>query len=329
MSEIFFHRYELTAGTALNAATARKTYDGALVMIDGGVGCIHPWPEFGDAPLQLHLSSLLTDQPTALAANAIDCAREDAAARRRGVSLFDGVTIPRSHYSWSNTRCVESQCELLCAQHWQAVKLKGTSDVLTTASLINTITSRIRSAGHHVSIRVDFNSCLALGSVEDFLSQLSDAARDELDFLEDPVPYEASVWCHLQKKHGVRLAVDKAWANATAGFDYIVVKPARRDWRLVAEKHPRCPLIFTSAMDHPIGQSWAALQAARAYTLLPDRIGLGGLCTQHLFSGDPFCARLQTPGGHFSPDRNGGGLGFGDLLNQLKWEKLSLKNVNL
>jgi len=193
MSEIFFHRYELTAGTALNAATARKTYDGALVMIDGGVGCIHPWPEFGDAPLQLHLSSLLTDQPTALAANAIDCAREDAAARRRGVSLFDGVTIPRSHYSWSSAKSVEKQCELLSAEKWQAAKLKGSPDVFSTATLINEITTLTRSAGHDVGIRVDFNSCLVLDSVEEFLAHLNKTARDRLDFLEDPLPYDEAL----------------------------------------------------------------------------------------------------------------------------------------
>jgi len=323
-TEILFHRYELTAKAPLNAATTRKKYPGALILVEGGVGCIHPWPEFGDAPLEEHLYSLLTDQPTALASLAFACAREDSSARKQKISLFDGVVVPRSHYSWNSALRLEEQCEVLVSEKWPAVKMKGTCDVTATAALINEISERTRRAGWSVKLRVDFNSCTNLDNIQLFLSLLNETARRELDFLEDPVPYEESVWCELQQRYQLRLAVDKAWATATRGFDVVVVKPTRRDWKLVIQKHPQAQLVFTSAMDHPIGQSWAALQAARARSDLPSQVAVCGLCTQHLFQGDAFCSRLKTPSGYFQPDAVGGGLGFGDLIAELKWEKLSL-----
>ena len=94
------------------------------------------------------------------------------------------------------------------------------------------------------------------------------------------------------------------------------------DWRTVALKHPGLPLILTSAMDHAIGQMFAAYEAATAKTEIGDRIDLCGLCTQHLFEPDGFFERLKSPGGHLLPDLHGGGLGFGDLLERLPWQRL-------
>ena len=144
-----------------------------------------------------------------------------------------------------------------------------------------------------------------------------------IDFVEDPCPYDATSWNAAIARWGVNLALDKGWQTATTGFGPVVIKPTRRDWRQVAHQHPDHDLVFTSAMDHPIGQMFAAYEAATARYELGDRVGLCGLCTQHLFNPDAFLERVISPGGHLQADTRGGGLGFGDLIDRLPWRRLT------
>ncbi len=41
-------RYRLKARGLLNSISRRREFEGVLIQIDGGFGCIHPWPELGD-----------------------------------------------------------------------------------------------------------------------------------------------------------------------------------------------------------------------------------------------------------------------------------------
>ena len=66
----------------------------------------------------------------------------------------------------------------------------------------------------------------------------------------------------------------------------------------------------------------AAYEAAQARAELGQLVDLCGLCTQHLFTGDPFLERVTSPGGRLVHDRTGGGLGFGDLIEKLPWRRL-------
>ena len=140
--------------------------------------------------------------------------------------------------------------------------------------------------------------------------------------MEDPFPYEASQWQAVREAWGVKLALDKGWKNGTHGFDAVVVKPARRDWRTVAAHLPGSPLILTSAMDHALGQVYAAYEAALCRQQMGAQLSLCGLVTHHLFDNDPFFERLDVNAGVLQVDRSGTGLGFDDLLEGLSWEPL-------
>ena len=37
-------RYRLKARGGLNSVSNRHEFEGVLIQIDGGFGCIHPWP---------------------------------------------------------------------------------------------------------------------------------------------------------------------------------------------------------------------------------------------------------------------------------------------
>lgn len=319
--QIDVHEYLLCSKVALNSASVRRTFPGALIRVRGGHGCIHPWPEFGDPPLEDHLRSLQGSAPTALAAQALQCAALDGAARAEGRSLFDGLEIPRSHYSWSFGLPSAAQMQRIAQEQWPALKAKGCANVGETREFLNQCS---RFMGDQpLGLRVDFNACLLEEDFARFIEFMPLRTYQRLDWVEDPFPHDPKAWQRMRQRWGVRLALDKGWREAREGFDRVVIKPTRRCWRQVVELHHRSTLVFTSAMDHPIGQMYAALQAALALAELgADRLDYAGLCTQHLFECNAFLERVQSPGGRLQADLVGGGLGFGDLLQALPWRRL-------
>lgn len=317
---IYIYEYLLRSGVALNSASHRRVFPGALLRVGSGYGCVHPWPEFGDAPVEEQLRLLAQGVTTPVTEMALHCATVDGAAREAGVSLFEGLEIPRSHYSWSFAQETMPQFERVLEEGWLAIKAKGYANYGETTRFLENCARM--SDGRHLSFRVDFNGCLNADAFQKFIEFMPVRVYRQLDFVEDPFPYEADLWQYCREKWGVKLALDKGWRHGTAGFDAVVVKPARRDWRVVAEKHPEKPLVLTSAMDHALGQMYAAYQAAVARREHGDRIGLCGLSTQHLFDSDAFFERVQVTGGWMTPDLSGGGLGFGDVLERLPWRRL-------
>ena len=315
----YVHEYLLRSGVELNAVSKRREFAGALICVNRGYGCVHPWPEFGDAPVQEQLRLLSQGVTTPVTAMALRCAEIDGAARRAGVSLFDGLEIPCSHYSWSFATDTEVQMERVLAEGWPAIKAKGFANYGETTQFLEGCAKRFEAQG--VRLRVDFNGVLDRPTFEKFMETLPLCVRKALDFVEDPVPYDAAAWEATRQRWGVKLALDKGWKDGTQGFDAVVVKPARRDWRIVAQTHPQPPLVLTSAMDHALGQMFAAYEAAVARSE-GQALDFCGLCTEHLFEKDAFFERVTSCGGHLSADRSGGGLGFGEVLEALPWRRL-------
>jgi len=319
MPPIYVHEYLLYSGVALNAVSVRREFAGVLICVNGGYGCVHPWPEFGDAPVKEQLRLLGQGVTTPVTAMALRCAELDGAARRAGVSLFGGREIPRSHYSWSFAADTEAQMERVLTEGWPAIKAKGLANYSETTRFLEACAQRFEAQG--VRLRVDFNGVLDRMAFEQFMEDLPLSVSRALDFVEDPFPYDAEAWEAVRQKCGVKLALDKGWRDGTLGFDAVVVKPARRDWRTVAQTHPQHTLVLTSAMDHALGQMFAAYEAAVALAE-GQPLDFCGLCTEHLFEKDAFFERVISHGGHLSADRSGGGLGFGEVLEALPWRRL-------
>ncbi|OAI57725.1 hypothetical protein AYO49_06440 [Verrucomicrobiaceae bacterium SCGC AG-212-N21] len=91
MRVIFFHPYTLYSRGALNAVSVRREFHGALIKVDEGVGCLHPWPEFGGAPIEGQLQLLREGGTSRGIECALRMATVDGEARTLGVSLFDLV----------------------------------------------------------------------------------------------------------------------------------------------------------------------------------------------------------------------------------------------
>ncbi|MDB6139412.1 MAG: O-succinylbenzoate synthase [Verrucomicrobiaceae bacterium] len=315
---IELYRYTLHSGAALNSASVRREFPGALIRVDGGHAAVHPWPEFGDATLEAQLEILASGGTTPLLERALHCASLDGEARRNGASLFEDLEVPQSHYSWSQSQPTEFQLGYLQRKGFSAIKVKGFANYGETSRFLDSCAKALPD----LKLRVDFNGCLDRFTFAKFIEFMQLRTYRQLDLVEDPFPYDAVKWQAMREAWGVTLALDKGWKNGTTGFDAVVVKPARRDWRLVTEHLPGSTLILTSAMDHAVGQAYAAYEAALCRKQMGDKLSLCGLVTHHLFDNDAFFERLEVTSGVLQVDRSGTGLGFDDLLEDLPWEPL-------
>ena len=209
---------------------------GALIRVGSGFADVHPWPELGDAPLETQLDLLRRGETTPLTKRSLELAKIDGAARGRGVSVFDGLQIPLSHWPGSDP-----------PPEFDTAKLKG----------IDRIPDRVR-------LRIDFNARLR---AEEFLMLAEGLPLDRIDFIEDPCPYDGATWTALREQTRMRLALDRF--QAEEGVDVLVVKPAIQEMPQTQKE-----IVITSYMDHPVGQFGAAYVAAKNARRVSPRCGL-------------------------------------------------------
>ncbi|HEX8619192.1 MAG TPA: enolase C-terminal domain-like protein [Thermoanaerobaculia bacterium] len=224
---LWFHRYTLTPRRALSGIARPGERHGALLRVltgrVAGFADVHPWPELGDASLEEQLALLARGETTALTRASLQHAARDADARERGVSLFEHLTIPESHWPGNEP-----------PPGFDTVKVKG-----------------VQPVPEHVRIRIDFNATL---TPDEFLRIAATLPNERIDFIEDPCPYDAETWRDLRNRTQLRLALDRFTGTA----DVLVHKPA-----LSAEFPSfDGEIVVTSYMDHAVGQFGAAYVAA-------------------------------------------------------------------
>lgn len=310
-------RYRLKARGFLNSISNRREFEGALIQIDGGFGCIHPWPELGDPPLEKCLADLAGARRWPIVKRAIRCAEYDRAARVFDHSLFEEMEVPESHATLSIAR-PEGVARAVEAG-FTTIKLKAGRNLPAEGTFLDEMAAEFPS----VKWRLDFNESLEPETAAGFLLGLGGKSRAAIDFVEDPCPYSDSAWTALHRQTRVKLAVDREAAPLSAAAQVMVIKPAVDEPFLLGEAaiQNRQRVVLTSYMDHPVGQTFAAWEAARLGLQFPGLVGLCGLQTHHLFEPDEFVEMLGPWSPVFQPPE-GRGLGFDDLLDALPWTRL-------
>jgi O-succinylbenzoate synthase len=309
--------YTLYPVGALSARAAAQPREGVLLRGDnGGYACLQSWPELGDSPLEYELDALRDGTPLRLGERALKCIELDGEARANGVSLFEGLTIPRSHATLT-VSATPSQVYNLHQRGFRVGKIKVVPKLAATVERLTNLASMVPDW----KWRVDFNCTLSLDAALKFWDMLSDAMKERIDFVEDPCYYDVETWQALQDA-GMPLGYDMPVQNEAI----IPARTTKPMMRLVkpARHHSNSGLpVFTTYLDHPLGQCWAAYNAAKFYTGKPaEEVPLCGLVTQHVFRPNPFSEELGmdvTPEFH-AP--KGTGLGFDALLKSLPWKKL-------
>lgn len=310
-------RYCLKARGFLNAISNRRQFEGALIRIDGGFGCIHPWPELGDPPLEKCLADLAGARRWPVVRRAVRCAEYDSVTRNFENSLFEEMVVPASHATLAKADFPSVESAVVAG--FSIVKLKVGRELATESDFLQSAAAEFPQ----VAWRLDFNESLEPEQATEFLQNLSDPTRRALDFIEDPCPYSEMAWRDLYRAFRVHLAVDRESGPTSSAAQVMVVKPAIDEPFLLGEAalaHNQ-RVVLTSYMDHPFGQAFAAWEAARLELQFPGLVGVCGLQTHHLFEETEFSEML----GPWSPEfkiPEGTGLGFDDLLEALPWTRL-------
>lgn len=279
--EIFYSKYQLQPGR-----------NGALLKINGGYADCHPWPELGDLPIEEQLNLLKEGVKTALTKRSLHYAGLDREARKRKISLFQGLKIPKSHlYSEASSG---------------TIKIKVGRHPVKDLELLKCF------VGKPLTLRLDANERFTEEQFSIFLEMITPLHK-QIEFIEDPFPYDPKRWKAYTQ---VPLACDRQSDIALQYPDsqkVLIVKPAIND----PEKYKNASnkLVVTSYLDHPFGQVCAAYEAAR----LTQEVC--GLLSHLVYPNDRFSQSLSIVERRLIPPK-GTGFGFDSLLNTLSWEPL-------
>jgi len=309
-------------GRPRRGAILRVRFSDALV----GYSDCHPWPELGDLILEDQLRLLKAGQLTPLTQQSVEFARADAEARAAGVSLWEGIQIPPSHALISDLKSLSPErLAVLAGAGVRAIKLKSGGS-LEDAVFLHGLFDHLRE--HGLKVRLDFNAGLSVGQLDQFLGSLGDDLAS-IDFIEDPVPFDSSVWAGIQRRWGLRLALDRAYFDGELdpeAFSVLVFKPAVQSlaWALDFVRRFQVPVVVTSYLDHPLGQlgaAWMAGRLAREGIPVLDCGLLSHFAYQQRGVGSsdpvvPFFQALQINGAKLIPP-HGLGLGWDHLLEGL------------
>ncbi|MBP7950194.1 MAG: hypothetical protein KA004_11100 [Verrucomicrobiales bacterium] len=309
----YYFRYTLESAGPLNALSTRRRHEGALLRLGDGFGCIHPWPELGDHPLDEQLRLLQQGRTTSLTRQSLACCAADGTARQQRRSLFDGLTIPPSHATLVAFPSV-SRCARLAEEGFASLKIKASAEDRDLPARLDQLATELDSLGLGIRLRLDFNATLTANATLDFLWSLNKSARQHLEFLEDPCPYHPAAWTALRRMGRIPLALDRCTGEPEQEtFDVRIIKPAVQEMAAHGGR-----ILATSYMDHPLGQMFAAWQAALHF----EHCDACGLLTHSLFQPNPFSENLCVSGPVLHAP-GGTGLGFDDLLEHLPWQRLN------
>lgn len=319
-------RYVLRPKTRLGTLGGSRDRPGFLIRfwfegIGPGYGDCHPWPELGQAGIEDHIDDLSQRRWTPLLRSSRDFAWVDAQARAQGVSLFEGVRIPRSHALFTDVRELFARFDggWLRAQGYASLKIKWSPQEgqrgIPDAEFLSVL-KECRSKS--LKVRLDFNAQFDEGGAQRVLEALQ-SFRDVIEFIEDPyAPVET--WGEDQERFGIAFALDQV---AFSTGDPLLEKPWVRvlkpawnpGWCLEQVGDPR--LVVTSAMDHPLGQVQAAWAASRLGVTRD-----AGLLTHLQYEPSIFSEALSSEGGVLLPPR-GTGFGWDEHWETLDWRKLA------
>lgn len=264
-----------------------------------GYSDLHPWPEFGEAPLVKHLASIDAASFTDLVTYALEFSLHDHDLRKMGRNAFLGLILPRSHRLVFDLSSITPKL----LEKWQGegfthVKVKIAGDLAKAALQLEKL-----SAATALKWRLDLNGRYSEREFAQWWKKLGLAVRNQTDFVEDPCAETdgappcplASDWLMYQSAR-VR-----------------IVKPARE--RL---EKPYARVVFSHSLDHPLGQAAALWSAARHYRNQPQQLEVCGVAAGDWYESEAFSCQWNCTGPVMKPTP-GTGFGFDTLLQGLTW----------
>jgi O-succinylbenzoate synthase len=299
-----------------------------------GYADCHPWTELGDDPLDLQLKKLVqAHQTTHLTASSLQMAAIDAQARSQARNLVLGSLVPENHVLLGNCISLTHQrIEEALARGFRLMKLKVGLNWEAECDALLALASVFKQ--NALKLRLDFNSGCSLDPgqihsdqnppIAQVLERLS-GVFDQIDWLEDPTPYDPQGWQWIQNNWGLQIALDQPkglnWNLVRPeSFSFLVLKPAIQSLREMIQCVQRFdkPFAVTSYLDHPLGQLSAAWASVYLSQVLSQPLLACGLLSHSVYEQTLDSRELQIQGSKLL-GVSGTGFGLDELLKVKKW----------
>ena len=332
------HIYQLAfSNDYLGSIAHSSTREGALLRIKFidyphyGYACIHPWQELGDSSLESQLSSLKsfnTQKDTALISQALHCAYSDAQARSKKQALRISPHLENHALCELSNPNLTSILREKQKIGFEYIKIKVGNNWEKEKSLWQNYSQQFPE----LKWRLDFNERLDRKTFEETLAWLdkSDMTK-HVDFFEDPLCPQLNKQFLISYQGPIKLAIDRKLdllPHFNPHYFNGIAKPAIDNPELINSLlQSQFSLCFTSYLDHPLGQTWAAHQASYWQEKYPTQILPSGLLSHTSYQPNSFSSQLSSsPYWKESNHLNSIsrlGLGFDTLLTALTWKPLN------
>lgn len=306
---VLFSKYQLEKKNSLNAKDNLNFQSGALLKIiddEGhwGVSDLCPWPNLGDSTLE---EEIIERGP--LYQRSFELASEDLKARKNRRSLLADKLVENN---WIVTDFRNFKIE---NNFSGTVKVKGSSQLDELHMFLEKLSAQ------NVKIRLDFNSSLAAGEFNYFLSHLSDRMVEKIEYIEDPSLWDFNHWKTWNQK--VPLAIDFVSVDPfkyEQAWSFLIIKPTRQSTKnLISKCHQlKKGFTLTSAMDHPIGLAHGLRFAQTSAE------NISGFLTLDLYERNDFSRYFKVENskvGFSEFTLSDYGIGMTSTLNTLNWSQ--------
>lgn len=288
-----------------------------------GYADLHPWPEFGDLELESQLAELRQMRLTPLVEQAIWLASIDAKGRKDRKNTFDNQSMMKNNALLLriNPYTVEL-LDPLVKQGFTKVKFKVGENIEDEIGLVNRVANT-----HQMIMRLDFNSRLTWASFQKFVDGLSPTAKRQIEYVEDPFPYNPEQWSKARKL--VPMAIDWELKRVPHNqkelieADVLVLKPTHDDVNVRVDQALRCNarMTVTSHMGHPLGVMQCMQVAQDLQSRYPNYVLDPGCMTFDVYEPTEYHSLLNIQGPYIRKV-GGWGIGFDFVLKSQKWNQL-------
>ena len=228
----------------LKLKNSQETREGFLIKLqtedfEAGYADCFPWQSFGDPSVQQLTEWIQPEKTSPLLRKSLFFAELDGKARAQKKKLLEPVQIKNHYLVHDLLQLNQKDVEEAVGKGFSTFKLKVGRHPREEKKAIEECFSSSK-----VQIRLDFNG-LFHSACEELLD-----INHEIEFIEDPVE-DAEEWKSFKEKWKIPVALDQVIKNKQ--FDVQVIKPAKQSESDYLTKD----VVFTSYMDHPVGQAFA------------------------------------------------------------------------
>ena len=330
--------YTLKPLKVLNSKTINSNLkDGFLLKIafkNFGIGyadCFS-WEVLGDLSLKQQIINLKNGIYDTHLEKSIYFAWIDAQYRSKNQNIFKNLNLPKNHYTCVDINELTTDfIEELKSKGFSKIKIKcgfSLNDEIYNIKNLTPILKRLK-----MFLRLDFNSNLDVQKFFFFLSSL-ESSLEIFDFIEDPISFDNNDWEKIKNNFSkINLAIDRIQESfliendkiINKSYDYLVMKPAIQNINKIIRNNyllKKNSILFTSYMDHPIGQLSALYEASLFYSETSQNMEDCGFLTHILYDKNAYSETLTISDTKLIPSFEGNGFGFDALLEKECWRKL-------